>query len=289
MLAEDDLALRQIVPGDLPEDQRHRETLRGLAMAASEWTKIADLLPHLELIQSFTASVLDQAINELPQLENFQDWLPPNWLQKPQLNLASAMHVLRSGIPLIWVPRAPIVSNLLGAHDTMQRAVILTHASGVISQDCLNVLDEVTVPQLEPLAWLAKRSAEALAGGFQEAAQALAANVFETWLREAVDRGSLFSLRQNGSVYTHVKKHVTPISAETLLEKFREVCVLTPATVALARATRPSAVRVQSACHRPSCETGVLHVIQRGDSSHAGQLSATRSPGTWLVNMLLKH
>jgi hypothetical protein len=71
-LVQEDLALRQIVPGDLLEDQRRRDALRGLAMAAEEWSRIADLLPNLRLIQSFTASVLDQAIKGLPQLEKFQ-------------------------------------------------------------------------------------------------------------------------------------------------------------------------------------------------------------------------
>lgn len=239
MLAEVDRTLIEILPGDLPEDQRRRDALQGLAVAASEWVKVVDLLPYLQSIQSFTASVLDQAIKELPQLENFQDWLPPNWLQKPELNLVAAMDVLRSGIPLIWVPRAPIVSDLLGARNTMRRDAILAHKSSVISQDCLSMLDEVTMPQLEPLARLAKRSVESLISGFQEPAQALAANVFETWLREAVDRDLLFPPRQDGSVYTHVKNHVAPISTHTLLEKFREVCVLTPATVALVNYTPP--------------------------------------------------
>jgi hypothetical protein len=143
------------------------------------------------------------------------------------------MDVLKSGIPLIWVPRAPIVSNLLGAHDAEERDAFLTYGSSAISRDCLSVLDEVTMPQLEPLARLAKRSVESLESGFQEPAQALAANVFDTWLREAVDRGSLFPPKQGSSPYRHVKEHVAPISPQTLLDEFREVCVLTPATVAL--------------------------------------------------------
>ena len=62
VLAEVDRALIEIVPGDLPEDQRHRDALQGLAVAASEWMKVVDLLPHL---QPFRASRHRSSIRRL--------------------------------------------------------------------------------------------------------------------------------------------------------------------------------------------------------------------------------
>ncbi len=225
--------MQKIIPGNLQEDQRRRDALRGLAMAAEAWTEVADLLPHLGLIQSFTAAVLDQAIRELPHLENFQDWLPPNWLPKPELNLAAAMTVLESGIPLIWVPPAPVVSDLLAARDPDERNGILTDRIGFISEHCLEVLDEVTEPRLEPLARMAKQSVASLELGLPGPAQALAANIFDTWLYEARNRGILFQPSGPASVYAQLRKHVGPVSAEILLRRFREVCVLSPAAAAL--------------------------------------------------------
>lgn len=231
--SDDHLAMQKIIPGNLQEDQRRRDALRGLAMAAEAWTEVADLLPHLGLIQSFTAAVLDQAIRELPHLENFQDWLPPNWLPKPELNLAAAMTVLESGIPLIWVPPAPVVSDLLAARDPDERNGILTDRIGFISEHCLEVLDEVTEPRLEPLARMAKQSVASLELGLPGPAQALAANIFDTWLYEARNRGILFQPSGPASVYAQLRKHVGPVSAEILLRRFREVCVLSPAAAAL--------------------------------------------------------
>jgi hypothetical protein len=161
------------------------------------------------------------------------EWLPANWRDTPGILLTEAVTVINDGIPLIWVPRAAIVTDLVSAQGAAARAAILVVASAEISDDCSAALAEITRPELKPLAALAARTACSLRAGLPEPAQALAANVFDACLREMASRGTILEPVSNRSWYGRVRKQIEPVEDETLLTEFRQACVMAPVLPAL--------------------------------------------------------
>src|SRR5579859_1556939 len=220
-----------------PEAERLHAALRGVVNTAETWRQIGDLRPHVQPFRDFGIAVLPELIDRLPQLHRFRDWLPTNWRDKPSLSLDAALQVINEGIPLIWVPRAVIVSDLLYARSIGGRLSLLANRMREISQDCLAVLTEITDPEFEELVPMASAAARALADGHPSPAQALAGNVLDTWMRDAVGRG-VFRVTRQRNLYAQVTDDIEPVSDDTTLERFREVCVLAPVAVAL-REYRP--------------------------------------------------
>ena len=210
---------------------RLQAALRGLVSSAEHWQRVGDLLPYAGVFRDFGMSVLLQVIENLPQYQRFHEWLPLNWRDKPELDLDMALQVINEGVPLIWVPRASIVSDLLRVRNSEMRSRILVNRHSAISGNCLTVLGEVSDPELTVLAEAAVEAAQALADAHFRSAQALASNILDTWMRDAVRRG-VFNL--TGRVrYKEVRRQIQPLSNNTSLEFFREICVLVPVAVAL--------------------------------------------------------
>ncbi len=112
-------------------------------------------------------------------LEDLRRSRPPNW--PPGINLDRVAEVIRDdGLPLVWVPRAELVQEVVDAEDRGARVtVLLAHASELV-QDCRGVLHGVTHAAFTGQQQLAERCVEALEQGHHEAAQALAVAVTET-------------------------------------------------------------------------------------------------------------
>jgi len=220
------------------EAERLHAALRGVMNTAETWRRIGDLRPHVQPFRDFGTAVLPQLIDELPQLRRFRDWLPANWRDKPSLSLDTALQVINEGVPLIWVPRAVIVSDLLYIRSIEDRLNLLTEMMTAISQDCLAVLSEITDPEVRELVPMASAAARALGGGHPWPAQALAGNVLDTWMRDAAGRGVFGAIRER-NLYGQVADKIHAVSDDTTLEFFREVCVLAPVAVALSQ-YRPS-------------------------------------------------
>jgi hypothetical protein len=199
-------------------------------ISAVQIRKLAGAIPQASLWQLITAQLI-------PALERIRPailgWLPANWQDTPGIRLTEAVTVINDGIPLIWVPRAAIAADLVSAPGAAARAAILVAASAEISDDCSAVLAEITRPELKPLAALAARAALALRADLPEPAQALAANVFDTCLREMASRGTILQPVSNRGWYGRVRKQIEPVGDETLLTEFRQACVMAPVLPAL--------------------------------------------------------
>jgi hypothetical protein len=150
--------------------------------------------------------------------------LPPNWPR--DVDLATAQSVIQEeGLPLVWVPRAEIVTSLLAAPDRQARVeILLAHESTVVS-DCRAVLTDISHPTLSGQLPLALKALEAFEAGHREAAQALAMNVTETAV-----------LRTLGS-YAQARE-LAAIGPETRLCQLRCQAALSP-IVALYTSWRP--------------------------------------------------
>lgn len=127
-------------------------------------------------------------------LEDFGRHEPPNW--PADLDFDRAVEVIcDDGLPLVWVPRAELVQEVVDADDRRARvAVLLAHRPALVA-DCRAVLREVTHPVLTGQQQLAGRCVEAFEQGHDEAAQALAVAVTETAVSRAL-RGNYAKVKQ---------------------------------------------------------------------------------------------
>jgi hypothetical protein len=159
--------------------------------------------------------------------------LPANWPDDP--DWTAAMEIMNDGIPLIWVPRCGIVVQLMRAPDDPARRDLLVRFRSEIAEDCLDVLSEVGAAALLPLAGLAGDACRALAAGHCAASQALAANVFDTWLRDAARRGVVLTLPASGwFYYDKVRRQIEPLTGKVTMRRLRAAGALAPAHMALA-------------------------------------------------------
>jgi hypothetical protein len=107
----------------------------------------------------------------------FVQALPPNW--PGEMDFESAIDIANEGIPVVWVPSAAIMSELVAADDYDARlAVLHTHVEE-LRQDIRQTLDEVTHVELAGQVPLARRAVDAWDAGYHEAAQVLAVTVVE--------------------------------------------------------------------------------------------------------------
>jgi hypothetical protein len=160
---------------------------------------------------------------------------PANWgtLADDPDDVDTAVSIMRDeGIPLAWVPGPAIVAELVAAPDAAARTVILEDRAAEISADCLTVLDQIADPDLKHLTELTRQAIAALEKT-PEAGQALAANVFDTFLRHANRRGRMFGASFGYFKYKEVTTRITPVQNVTAAAELRVACALTPALCAL--------------------------------------------------------
>jgi hypothetical protein len=190
-------------------------------------------------------------------LARLRESVPPNWQDIEDPDWSAALAIMNEGIPLIWVPRGSIVGRLINAGNAESRLEILDHARGNIVDDCAAALDEVTAPDLVPLAGLAAASGRALRDGHCAASQALSANVFDTWLRDTVRRGALFAPPGKGhSPYEHLRKQIVPVTDDVRITELKASGALTPVVMALAKFTPGGPVPTQFARHATAHAAG---------------------------------
>jgi len=183
---------------------------------------------YADTLQSLTRHLDLALLAKLPNAFN-----PPNWgaLSETEVDIAMAI-LCDEGLPLAWVPRSAIVSELLSAPDGPSRLNLLAARIPEIITDCEEALDEVTDANLKPQVDLMRRALLCL-GTVPEGAQALATNVFDTFLHTAYQRGRLFGAPFGKLKYSTVTNRITKVSDDTPLGEFREACVLSPAIAAL--------------------------------------------------------
>lgn len=199
------------------------------AVSAAHMQRLAALMPEANVFQAVTQQLIPAIVRLGTAIEG---WLPVNWPESPGVFLTDAVAVVNAGVPLVWVPRAAIVAELTSAPDDAGRGAILAASSPEISEDCSAVLAEVARPELKALAALAAEAARALRAEFPAPAQALAANVFDTLLRDATGRGIILNPVPK-FWYGHVLQQIGPVGDKTMMTEFRQACVLAPAVPAL--------------------------------------------------------
>ena len=244
---------------------------QSLFEAADRYQRIADSFekyfsPHLLQLQKIPASFLPLVKIPLPNWNIPPDWYPPNWEEIPgndvdDLGDKAIAIIQGEGIPMVWVPRPDIVASLVHAADADARDAILLSSRDDIAADCLGALSVVTNADLKPLADLGADAVSAQRAGHESSAQALATNVFDTVLRDAIRRGVIFDGPLGYFRYDKVLKRIEPVSGET---PHQEVSgSLRPrrsgAGAAGFRPGRPRACPVRQARHRAPRRTGAVH------------------------------
>ena len=170
-----------------------------------------DLLPGLRPLMAEVAKAF------APLIDRIRESLPPNW--PPDIDLDALMTAIRDdGLPLVWVPRAEVVSNLLAAPDRTERVqVLISHANEVI-KDCRATLSEVTHSSLSGQRSLAEKALAAFENGHYEAAQALAVVVTETAVTHFFQ----------GKKYADIKKEVNFDPERVYITQLRVQAALAP-------------------------------------------------------------
>lgn len=119
--------------------------------------------------------------------EGFRRKLPPNWPVDVELDRVITV-VQDDGIPLVWVPREEIVTEVLSVADRSARTDVLLEHVDQLVDDCRAVLDGIPAGPLDDQTHLALRALDALQEGHVEAAQALAVLVTETAVSRTLGR-----------------------------------------------------------------------------------------------------
>jgi hypothetical protein len=185
------------VPGDLAAAWTKALGLAEALAAQTQWMqelatravpKLEVSLPDftlssllLELTQSFKLTSPESLLGALrPALERLADvWsasLPMNWREVKPGGVEAAIDVMsRTGIPLAWIPRTPIVEMVLEAGTDSERTSILLDHQGEILEDLRACLAELAAEDLLTARDAAENAINAFEGGHAYAAQALAA------------------------------------------------------------------------------------------------------------------
>lgn len=111
--------------------------------------------------------------------EKIAEALPPNWPAEIDFDLAESI-LNDEGIPLVWVPRAEIITLMLESADRTARLQVLVDHKEDVLHDCRAALHRITHAGFRDQLPLAEKVIAVMEAGFDEPAQALAVTVTET-------------------------------------------------------------------------------------------------------------
>lgn len=126
-------------------------------------------------------------------LERAKEALPSNWDGLDHYEVLGEI-AKDDGIAVVWLPRASVLADLVGAPDRDERVKILLARQDEVMEDCRSVVAEVTDPDLALRVPQALEAVEALQAGFPQAAQTLAVAVSESLLTEYVANGRSYKV-----------------------------------------------------------------------------------------------
>lgn len=147
----------------------------------------SQLSSHFSDIINFQREQLSRSFAGIAQL--VESWLPPNWkgVPAPSKELLQAI-LLDEGLPLAWVPPAPILRRLFAAPTPQRRREVIGRAWQPIIRAAASELDEIKLSRLRQDVHFAHQVVAALQSRNYEAGQALASNLLDTLLRKEFDR-----------------------------------------------------------------------------------------------------
>ncbi|MFF8313213.1 hypothetical protein [Streptomyces lydicus] len=126
---------------------------------------------------------LSKAVAPLqPVLERLDAMMPENW-RGQRLAYKDMVRLMLEGVPLAWVPPADVIRQLLGADDVRSRAKVLNNSRTEILTSCSKALASVTDARFTAQRALLEECVRMIEGGLFSGAQALAANVWDTFVR----------------------------------------------------------------------------------------------------------
>ena len=142
------------------------------------------LSPILSGGRDFRQVLLDRSYEKALRLQ--VPPLLPNWTVGLDWDAARRI-ALDEGIPLAYVPPVDVVTALMNAASAADRLLIIESERDAIADACLVILQEGPLvsafPEFSPLA---RATVKAIKDGHFQAAQALAVNVIESFVREWV-------------------------------------------------------------------------------------------------------
>lgn len=112
--------------------------------------------------------------------------LPPNWRGVRGLSQIETI-LLDEGLALAWVPPADILEALLNASSKQERRRILGRRWQRVVAACRESIESASDAEYAQYRAFALKAAKMLEDGHPEGAQALAANLLDTMLRETLD------------------------------------------------------------------------------------------------------
>lgn len=112
--------------------------------------------------------------------------LPPNWRGVRGVNQLETL-LLDEGLALAWVPPADILNVLLAAPSKQERRRILGRRWKRVVAACRESIESASATDFAQYRGFALNVTKMLEDGYSEGAQALAANLLDTMLRETLD------------------------------------------------------------------------------------------------------
>ncbi|MET7990843.1 hypothetical protein ABZU76_08020 [Amycolatopsis sp. NPDC005232] len=189
----------QSVAEALAEQNRQIQEQLRTVVRGVDWGTTIDI-PAIDFGQQFRCSNFDawlkpftERVSEVFEsigtlrIEVLRDGAPDNWADLRDDQILSLLKLARAGIPITWVPRAAILSELLAVDEGQRSRVILAHAQDLLD-DCRAAAACTHGGAFAEHAGFLHQAIDALDAGHAAAAQALSANVLDTLLRSAVEK-----------------------------------------------------------------------------------------------------
>lgn len=148
---------------------------------------LIDLNKLTQPLLSNLSSIVPNLVGLGELLQQLTEKIPPNWPRPTDFDLVFRV-IQDEGIPLVWVPRADIVADLLTAPNRDARIKVLTARSSDVAQDCREVLDQIARPDLVHLLPMAVSALDAYVDGHHAPSQALSVAVVETVVTRTIGR-----------------------------------------------------------------------------------------------------
>jgi hypothetical protein len=190
------------IPPELREQLERFQELRSTLKPAIEArlsavnAALESMRPAIEAAQAAARSLRDfqNAFGATPDLtERIRSGLrrafPPNW-DPDRVRLALIRTIVaEDGIPIVWVPRAAIVSELMAVSTRDERLGILNARDAEVIEDCTECLTHCSRSVLADNVALAQRAMDAYTARLYEPSQALAVVIAETIITQYVAGG----------------------------------------------------------------------------------------------------
>lgn len=194
----------------------------------------AAVVPPLEIrIPAFDR--LAEVIAPLqPALERLDAMMPANW-RGARLDYSDMIVLMKEGIPLVWVPPADVIRQLLAADDAAAREQVIDDCRPAILTSCKAALAAVTDTRFGEQATLLEECVHMADRGMFSGAQALAANVLDTLIR-GLTYANPGWLKPNGQWpgYAKVLKNIPVVEDDdATIRQLREAAAFLPFPKAL--------------------------------------------------------